>query len=186
MNLSSFNTALVTDFGGMFENCISLTSLNLSNFDLSKGEKLWGMFGGASNLEYINMKNFDKNSLGKYEYKSMLSGISENVVVCTKNNNNKILTAIQLKKCYVIDCSLDWKSKQKKYIPDENSCTLNCKTNTKYPYENNGLCVKQCDYGFSKNDKNKCKCQLEKCSLCTSISLKYELCTECSENYYPK
>ena len=36
LDITHFNTSLVTDMNLMFDNCISLTSLNLSSFKTSK------------------------------------------------------------------------------------------------------------------------------------------------------
>ena len=53
----------------------------------------------------------------------MFDDIPENVVVCINENDNKeIIKQLSKKKCYNIDCSEDWKSKQKKLIDEINGC----------------------------------------------------------------
>ncbi len=51
--MSNFNTANVTDIGGMFYGCSSLTSLDLSNFNTANVTNMYAMFGGCSGLTTI-------------------------------------------------------------------------------------------------------------------------------------
>ena len=44
LNLSSFNTANVTNMNSMFGICSSLTSLDLSSFNTAKVKSMYGMF----------------------------------------------------------------------------------------------------------------------------------------------
>ena len=44
LNLSSFNTSLVTNMNGMFSRCESLTALDLSSFNTSKVKDMEKMF----------------------------------------------------------------------------------------------------------------------------------------------
>ena len=77
--------------GGMFYNCILLTSLNLSNFDTQKVRNMSYMFSNCVNLEYINLKNFDEKNLGStsYYYEDMFNNVPENIVICINENINK-------------------------------------------------------------------------------------------------
>ena len=58
IDLSNFNTSLVTSMSYMFSGCSSLTSLNLSNFDTSKVGTMSYMFKGCSSLTSLNISNF--------------------------------------------------------------------------------------------------------------------------------
>ena len=59
LNLSSFNTANVTDMSAMFENCSGLTSLNLSSFNTANLENMNNMFSRCTALENLTIGNFD-------------------------------------------------------------------------------------------------------------------------------
>ena len=166
----------------MFNGCSSLISLNLSNFDTSKVQSMSWMFSGCNNLEYINLKNFNEKQLTSNN--DMFVNVPSNVVVYMNENNAKILSKLPNKNCRTIDCSDDWKLKQKKII-DNNNCIDNC--NTINNYEDNGKCVDNCPYGayIDDNNINKCKCELEKCLSCSPVALKNHLCTKCNIGYYP-
>ena len=88
------------------------------------------------------------------------------------------------KNCYNIDCSYDWKLNQKKIFNQNGSCIDNCYNDIKYKYEDNGKCDDNCLYGISSN--NLCKCKLDMCLTCSTVSLKKNLCTKCNIGYYPK
>ena len=57
LDLSNFDTSMVTDMSYMFNDMSSLTSLDLSNFDTSKVVYMDGMFYGMSSL--TSFSNFD-------------------------------------------------------------------------------------------------------------------------------
>ena len=182
MDLSDFNTSEVTTMQWMFLSCSSLISLNLSNFDTSKVQSMQAMFSGCNNLEYINLKNFNENQLTEYRY--MFDNVPSNIVVCIDERNTKILSKLPNINCRTIDCSDDWKLKQKKIISN-NNCIDNC--NTINEYEDTGKCVENCTNGayIDDNNINKCKCELEKCLSCPPVALKNHLCTKCNNDYYP-
>ena len=151
----------------MFYGCSSLTSLDLSNFDTSIVTDMTNIFNSCINLEYINLSNFNENFLDTYD--SMFSGVPENIVICINENitKEKILPQILNITCHVIDCSNDWKSKQKKIGINNNECFESCDKNTQYKYEYNGKCIENCPNGYLYDDNNNamnmCKCELEKC-----------------------
>ena len=142
------------------------------------------MFEYCNNLEYINLKNFNENSLTSYS--DMFTNVPSNIVVCIDERNTKILSKLPNINCRIIDCSDDWKSKQKKKVGDK--CVENCDSNSTKKYEYNGKCVENCPNGdyFDDNNINKCKCELEKCLSCPPATLKNHLCTKCNNDYYPK
>ena len=96
---------------------------------------------------------------------------------------------IKGKECYVISCSDDWKSIQKKMIKNTNECIESCENSNQYIFEYNGRCHENCPNGYlfdDNNQLNKCKCELNKCLTCPNVALNKNLCTECNDNYYPK
>ena len=219
LNLSSFDTSLVKDMSFMFSRCRSLTSLNLSNFDTSQVQsmtymfihcssltsldlsnfktlelkRLGSMFANCVNLEYINMDNFKEENLYFPEIlnRDIFYNVPENVVICIKEINTQLIIFPQInnKSCSIIDCSDNWKSKQKKIIADNNKCVEKC-DNPPYIYEYNGKCYENCTKGFlhdeNGNQMNKCKCELDECLLCPKVALEKGLCTKCNTNYYSK
>ena len=115
LDLSNFNTSKVTMMNNMFYGCSNLTSLNLSNFDTTQVTDMNSMFDGCTKLEYINLKNFNDSKLGNH-LENIFNQVPDNIVICINKNNTKILEQIEQKKCYNIDCSINWKSKQKKLL----------------------------------------------------------------------
>ena len=190
LNLSHFNTSQVIYTNYMFYNCSSLTSLNLSNFNTSEVENMSNMFNFCSNLEYINLKNFNESKLNYYN--NMFSNVLENIVICINETatKEKIIPQIKNINCYTIDCSNNWKLKQKKLININKHCIESCDNSPQYKYEFNGNCYENCQGGFLYDDNfnalNKCKCELNKCLECPNVALSKNLCTKCNTNYYPK
>ena len=189
LNLSNFNTSQVISMNNMFYECSSLTSLNLSNFNISQVKNKNNMFYNCDNLGYINFNNFNERK--KVNCNKMFYNVPNNIVICINESitQSKILSQIRNITCYTIDCTNDWKSKQKKIINNTNQCIESCDNSSQYKYEYNGNCYKNCSNGFLNNENNKmnkCKCELEKCLLCPTVSLKKGLCTKCNINYYPK
>ena len=118
----------------------------------------------------------------------MFSNIQFNPVICTKEiDTNKIYNSIKNNNCYVIDCSNDWKSKQKK-LNNNNQCVESCDNDPIYKYEYNGKCIQTCTDGLLTDDNsmNKCKCQLRQCLQCPIVALSKGLCSRCNTGYYPK
>ena len=54
----------------------------------------------------------------------MFYNAPENIVICINETNNpKILSKLQENSnCYIINCSNDWKSRQKKLLSNNGSC----------------------------------------------------------------
>ena len=186
LDLSNFNTSIVLYMQNMFSYCLALTSLDLSNFNTTKTYNMSCMFSDCFNLEYINLKNFNENN--NLKLLSMFDNTPNNIIICINENNTKIYSEIKLKACYSIDCTNNWKSKQKKLIYKNNSeCIENCINNSLYKYEYNGICYDNCTNGFIDiNNTYMCKCELDKCLLCSNVSLNKKLCTKCNTNYFPK
>ena len=58
------------------------------------------------------MKNFNEKNLENT--KSMFINVPNNIIICTNENNYEILSRLEDKNCYLIDCSEDWIINQKK------------------------------------------------------------------------
>ena len=117
----------------------------------------------------------------------MFYNISDNIVICINETNNKIFSQIKNLKCYINYCLDDWKSKQKKLIDGTNGCVDNCSNHTTNKFEYNDKCYQQCPYGNVSLSNNQCRCELNKCLTCSSESLSKQLCTQCNneEGFYP-
>ena len=97
----------------MFSNCLSLTSLNLSTFNTHLITTLEYLFYKDDKLKYINIRNFNEDKLNKVSF--FFGGVPEDVVVClNKENNPNIFNELKKKSCYNIDCSDDWNLIQKR------------------------------------------------------------------------
>ena len=63
LDLSNFDTSMVTDMDYMFFNCTALKSLDLSNFDTSMVTNMNGMFSGCSGLTSLDVSNFNTSKV---------------------------------------------------------------------------------------------------------------------------
>ena len=59
VDFSNFNSSLMTGMGSSFYNCSSLEYLNLSNFDTSNNNHFNDMFYNCYSLKYLNISNFN-------------------------------------------------------------------------------------------------------------------------------
>ena len=185
IDLSSFNTSKVTNMGSMFSGCSSLNSLNLSNFDTSNVVDMGNLFSGCSNLEYVNLKNFREESISTKE--DIFNQVPDNIVVCLNNDSNIILSQIQQKDCYTIDCSDNWEINQKKIVNKNGICSDYSGNDISFKYEYRGRYFKDCSDGLVmlNFDIQSCECNHEKCRTCPNEPLKEDLCLECNNDYYP-
>ena len=74
LDLSGFDTSSVTDMGSMFSGCSSLSSLDLSGFDTSSVTDMMWMFSGCSSLVSLDLSGFDTSSVTNMM--AMFSGCS--------------------------------------------------------------------------------------------------------------
>ena len=143
--LSNFDTTSVYDMSYMFSYCESLTQLDLSSFNISSLNSISYMFNGCKNLEYINLNNsIEKNNLNTL---NLFDLNPINIVVCTNINNTKIIESLKKLKCYLIDCSDDWKKKQKKIIFGTEECLTSCNETKNNKYEHENICYETCPNG---------------------------------------
>ena len=68
LDVSNFNTSLVTNMYSMFSGCSKLTSLDLSNFDTSSVTEMHWMFYGCSSLESLNTSTWDTSKVTNMMY----------------------------------------------------------------------------------------------------------------------
>ena len=214
IDVSSFDTSKVTGLGSMFSNCKSLTSIDVSNFDVSKVTSVDNMFNGCisltsidlsnfmiisvtymdnlfvhcTNLKYINIKNFIDGDYPKprwspYNFEGfngMFYNVPTYLTICVNKNNPRIMSQLNVVNCYYIDCSDDWKINFDNIKNNIINCIKNnCVLNNIITNE----CFEDCkNLYFNEN----CKCDLEKCLLCTPDSQNLNLCTICNANFYAK
>ena len=192
VNLSNFVTTNLINMDEMFLNCKSLTSIDLSNFDLTSLTTINYIFKDCLNLEYINLKNILEPNNNEEIY-NIFSDTIENIVLCIDKENSpklaELIVAIKNENCYKIYCGDDWISHQKKLIKDSSICIDSCNNNKDYEYEFNNKCYDSCEYGFFYDKDNpvqkRCKCNLEKCLLCSNVESTKDLCISCNYLYYP-
>ena len=80
LNVSNFNTEKVESFTNMFFKCTSITSINLESFTNPSAISLYRMFYGCEKLEYINIKNFEERK--NMNLAQMFYNIAQNAVIC--------------------------------------------------------------------------------------------------------
>ena len=68
LNLSSFNTAAVTNMSSMFVSCYSLQSLNLSSFNTAAVTNMSYMFYNCSSLQSLNLSSFNTAAVTNMSY----------------------------------------------------------------------------------------------------------------------
>jgi len=68
IDLSKFDSSLVTDMSDMFSNCNSLKFLNLMNLNTSLVQTMTGMFSNCYNLTSLDLSHFDTSSVISMDY----------------------------------------------------------------------------------------------------------------------
>ena len=63
IDVSGFDTSLVTDMGWMFCGCENLLNLDLSNFDTKNVNNMYSLFDSCSNLKKIDLNSFDTSNV---------------------------------------------------------------------------------------------------------------------------
>ena len=67
IDLSGFDSSLVTDMSYMFYNCSTLIEVNLTGFKTSKVTNMAGMFGHLHYLKKVNFSSFDTSNVKSFE-----------------------------------------------------------------------------------------------------------------------
>ena len=65
LDLSTFDTSNVTDMNHMFNGCSSLSTLDLSTFNTSDVRDMWSMFNGCSSLSNVKY-NINDRKIGRF------------------------------------------------------------------------------------------------------------------------
>ena len=63
IDLSKFDSSMVTEMACMFYDCISLISINFNNFNTSSANDIHRMFSGCSKLTSISLSSFDTSQV---------------------------------------------------------------------------------------------------------------------------
>ena len=153
INLTNFFNIKFISIRFLFKDCSSLISLDLSDFDTTEVTYINNIFDGCTKLEYINMKNFNEIKVSDGYNNYIFRDVPENIVVCINEaiNQNIIIPQLKSKKCYNIDCSENWKSKQRTIISNVNGCECELNGCLSCPNlnlsENKKLC-KSCNDSF--------------------------------------
>ena len=99
LNLFNFKTSLVTDMQYMFYNCSKLLSLDISNFDTSEVTNSQEMFYGLNSIMYINLYNAKDNNQLKSALSQLLNdNIDHNIIICQSQiilNNVNAITTCE-------------------------------------------------------------------------------------------
>ena len=75
---------------------------------------------------------------------SIFDYVPDNVIVCLNEKSNKILKKLENKLCYTLDCSDDWKTKQKKIVNKTGICLDNDNKDLLFKYEYKGRYYENC------------------------------------------
>ena len=91
LNLSNFDTLIVTDMDFMFYGCDSLNALDISNFNMINCEIYYNMFSNIDNIIYLNIFNLKNDKVI-----SEIFNARDRFYVCQKD---KILTNPNIFNC---------------------------------------------------------------------------------------
>ena len=84
LSLTNFNTSSVTNMESMFYKCNSLRTLDLSNFDTSKVTNMANMFRESSGLYYLDISNFNFTNI--IEASNMFDSATRNLIYLNAYN----------------------------------------------------------------------------------------------------
>ena len=175
LNISNFDISTNWDFGYTFRDCESLTSLDLSNFITSSSYEISGMFQNCKNLEFLNLSNAIFETA---DYHNDVFKGARNLVICNKCNKLRSFVSAQLD-CIVIDCSLNWRTKQKRLNPENNECITDCSV-INYKYDYLSKCYNICPDGTYNNNYICNDCHPD-CKICDkSPDVNNSNCISCS------
>ena len=196
LNLSNFDISSLSSIDSMFYNCNNLEYINLYNFNESKLRQ--NIFANVPNNLIICMDNITNISIinsinDAYNFTNFINHYNLNHYSYYNSFYNAYYNTFYYNNikdnCFTVDCSNDWKARQKKLISNNNKCIESCNDSKQYPYEYNGKCYAKCSKGYFYDNNNqtiKCKCELDQCLLCPQVALNKGLCTKCNDDYYPK
>ena len=182
LNLENINFRNIIGMGQIFRGCTSLVSLYLPEFYTQNAKYMDRLFYDCRNLQYINIQNvmtsFSTNIT------DMFHGMPPNFVICYLASGS-IDNEIKNNPCRVRDCSGNWKSVQKKYVVNSQTCVDDCKSNNLYEYESK--CYNICPFGTLEHKSMLCKtCNTvtKNCDGCSMLDSDNDLCITCKSGFY--
>ena len=92
LNLSSFDTSKVTDMRHMFDGTSSLTTLNLSSFDTSKVTDMSFMFSGMYSIGFLDISNFNTSKVENMDNMFRDAKSIESITFGSKFNTSKVIS----------------------------------------------------------------------------------------------
>jgi len=119
LDLSNFDTSLVTNMNNMFYGCSLLESLDISKFDTSLVTDMTSMFEQCSKLGYINMNDFSE--LDNLNTLNMFLGTPDDIIYCIGNENltPSIKSQLHEKDCKNLDCEMNWQQNYNNMIEEK-------------------------------------------------------------------
>ena len=129
LNLTNFDTKLVSDMLGMFSDCISLSSLYLKTFDTSLVTNMWYMFGNCNSLISLDLSNFNTSLVITME--SIFQGCISLIELNISSYNTTLLETMNgmFAGCENLT-SLNISNFDTSKVTDMNACFYNCKSLT--------------------------------------------------------
>ena len=100
INLTNFDTTLVTDMNSMFHGCDSLKFLIIPDFNMINCDSYNNMFSNISNIRFINLSDSSNDKI----LSTYFTEINNDIYVCQKNNIDK---NPKLKICCDYDFTID-------------------------------------------------------------------------------
>jgi surface protein len=198
LDLSSFETPLVTDMGNIFENCNSLLSLNLKNFDTSNAESINNMFYGCSSLISLNLQNFDSSKANDPQH--FFNSVKSDLIFCfdidkvsalssffegyNNNCNDICFTGDNIKlNVEKEECIEDCKNDDTNRLEYKNICYQTCPDDTHVTSDDLFLCQKKPESYYLDSDNIYKPCY-QSCRLCNiGGNMNNHNCIECILNY---
>ena len=177
LNMFNINAKSLNNIDNLFSNCTSLTSLDLSLLDTSHLAQTLNLFRDCINLEYINLSNaiIKENVLSNNKYAFL--NTAKNLVICIQNISN--ISLMNLDECNVIDCSENWREKQKKINKENDKCEDDC-ISLNYKYEYLSKCYNSCPNKTFNNNFTSADCHPD-CKTCNgSYNDNNTNCLSCS------
>ena len=212
LNLSNFNMYNTTSIVFMFGNCYNLEYINLQNANLKSDVAKDYVFTDLLSLALVVCTESPvlEGIVPKSDCASL--SCSENWREYQKKVN--LETGSCVDNCIQVNYKYDYLSKCyescpngtyeindfkcEKCHPDCETCeagptlsSSNCKSClSPEKYLQFGNCISSCKNGFylDPNDPSiqVCKCDLDKCNICSEESYNMDLCISCNDNYYQK
>ena len=141
IDLSSFNSSNVKDFGGMFGKCTSLNSIDLTSFNTVNAKYMGGMYYGCSSLNSLDLSSF--NTINVNRMKNMFYGCSslKSIILTSFITTNLENMSSMFYGCSSLN-SLDLSSFDTTNVKDTCNMFKGCCSLMKGNVRINGLCKK--------------------------------------------